>query len=138
MWERRWYDLSDGWSIRLCVSHEVDLFGRLEVPQIHSEDEVRRIERVDVYLLPCICVHDYEPDAWWWRDGPSVLVSKTTHARSNWLLHDIQGPDLAIVYPCFGERGEIITVICLVEIVLLRTGRDRILLQRHVVRAQGL
>ena len=138
MWKGRRYDLSDGRRIRLCVSHKVNLFGRLNIPKVDCEHEESGIERVDVYLPLCICVHDYEPDAWWWRDGPSVLVSKTTHARSNWLLHDIQGPDLAIVYPCFGERGEIITVICLVEIVLLWTGRDRILLQRHVVRAQGL
>ena len=127
MWERRRDDLSDGWSIRLCVSHEVDLFGRLKVPQVHSEDEVRRIERVDVHLLPCICVHDYQPDARWWCDGTSVLVTKTTHASSNRLLHHIQGPDLAVVYPRFWQRSWVITVICLVETVILGTGRDLIL-----------
>ena len=127
MWERRWDDLSNGWGIRLCMSHEVDLFGRLKVPQVHSEDEVRRIERVDVYLLLCICIHDYESDARWWCDGTSILVTKTTHTGSNRLLHHIQGPDLAVIYPRFRQRSWVITVICLVETVILRTGRDLIL-----------
>lgn len=85
----------------MCVSHKVNFFGRLNIPEVDCEHEESCIERVDVDLPLCICVHDYQADARGWRDGPSILVSKTTHAGSNWLLHDIQGPDFAIIYPRF-------------------------------------
>src|SRR5450755_1036202 len=102
MWKGRRDDLSDGRSTRVCVSHKVNFFSRLHIPEVDREHEESRVERVDVYLPLCVCVHHYQSDARGRRDGPSILVPKTTHAGSNWLLHDIQGPDLAIIYPCFG------------------------------------
>jgi hypothetical protein len=73
----------------MCVSHKVDFFGRLNIPEVDCEHEESCIKRVDVYLPLRVCVHDNQPDTRWWRDGPSVLVTKTTHTGSNRLLHDI-------------------------------------------------
>lgn len=85
----------------MCMRHKVDLFGRLDIPEVDCEHEESRIERINVYLSLRVCVHDNQPDARWRRDGSSVLVTKTTHAGSDRLLHDVQSPDLAVVYSCF-------------------------------------
>lgn len=84
------------------MSDEVHFFLGVSRPEIDGEDEVGGINVIYVQFLKGSCILDHKSDTRRWCDGPSVLVSKPTHASPDRLLNDIQAVYAAVDYRTYG------------------------------------